>query len=163
MKEMIERLKKKDIPEAISLYQKLAKEQIPSMDMDHECVSEKLFVNVCYVYKNEKGEIAGLVAFNCDPNYHLAELEFIGSSEKKKGIATNLIRKVAENINKSEVYEIYAEVSSKDKRAMKFYKSLGFKKHDKESDDTESNDEFELYTVKATPAEIIKNAKKVEK
>ena len=158
MEGKIELLKKKDTPEAITLYQKLAKEQIPSMNIEHEDIANRFLANNCYVYKNEKAKITGLVTFCGSPEYNLVELEFVGSSEKKKGIATNLLRKVAEDAKKNDIDNIYAKVSDKDQRAMDFYKSLGFKKEDELS-----NDKMTLYIVKATPEEILNRAKKVKK
>ena len=148
---MIEKLNKKDIRKAALVYKNGISLEIPKGNMQlKECI-ERLKNIECFVYKNKK--IEGLVSFELIKP--VIRLDFICSLKLRKGIGKKLIKKLADYALRKKIKLIYSNVSSKDKRALSFYKYLGFKKYGKYY----ANKNFLLYKIKASPSKILSSIK----
>lgn len=106
-----------------------------------------------FVYK-EKRKIKGLISFTFKEKGKI-KIDFICTLRLRKGIGKKLMKKLAEFAIKHNVKFIYSNVSSQDKRVIKFYESLGFKKYGKYF----ANKNFMLYRIKAKPEWIKETVK----
>ena len=144
---MIEKLKKKDIEKAAKIYNKCSLMQNPPKKSSLEETIKKLSADRCLVYK-ENNKILGLIRYKKDKKI---EIKFICSLRKRQGIGKKLIYKLVKMFkNKT----INTTVSSRDKRALAFYNSLGFKKYGQYKSKTRKN--FILYKIKANSKDILK-------
>lgn len=148
---MIERLKNKDIKEAAKVYCKGMQMETPKGRATFDKVIKHLEEVSLFVYK-EKGKIKGLVSFTFKGKDKI-KMDFICTLKLRKGIGRGLMKKLAGFAIKHKVEFIYSNVSSQDKRVIKFYESLGFKNYGRYF----VNKSFMLYRVKAKP-EWIKEA-----
>jgi len=142
---MIERLKKKDIKEAAKVYYKGLQMETPKGRTTFDKVVKHIKEVCLFVYK-EKGKIKGLVSFTFEEKDKI-KMDFICALELRKGIGKKLMKKLVEFAIKHKVRFIYSNVSSQDKRVIKFYESLGFKKYGRYF----ANKNFILYKIKAKP------------
>ncbi len=142
---MIERLKKKDIKEAAKVYYKGLQMETPKGRATFDKIIKHLQEVSLFVYK-EKGKIKGLVSFTFKEKDKI-KMDFICTFELRKGIGKKLMKKLAEFAIRHKVEFIYSNVSSQDKRVIKFYESLGFKKYGRYF----VNKNFMLYRIKAKP------------
>ena len=123
---MIEKLKKKNIEKAAKVYIKgLSMEKPKGYATLKETINDLGKLN-CFVHKS-KGKINGLITFKKIKNK--AILNFICSLKLRRGIGKRLMKRVIKYSIKNNINYIYSRVSSKDKRVLKFYDSLGFKKY----------------------------------
>ncbi|HKZ34163.1 MAG TPA: GNAT family N-acetyltransferase [Candidatus Nanoarchaeia archaeon] len=125
---MIEKLKSKDLEEAAEVYIKgLSMEKPEGYATLKETVNKLRKIN-CLVHKS-KNEIDGLVTFKEDKNS--ITIDFICSLRLRKGIGKKLMKELISYSKRNKINIICSTVSSKDKRVIKFYDSLGFKKYGK--------------------------------
>ena len=80
----------------------------------------------CFIHKSNN-KIDGLITFRKRGNNII--LDFICSLKLRKGIGSKLINKLTAYSLSKKINSIYSNVSGKDKRVIKFYHSLGFKKY----------------------------------
>lgn len=147
---MIEKLKRKDVEEAARVYNKGLQMEIPSgYSTLNESINHLKKLNT-FVYK-ERNKIRGLISFT-SKNKDKIKIDFICAIKPRKGIGKKLINELADFSLKNNIQWIYTAMSSKDKRAMSFYKNCGFKKNGKYS----SYQNLTLYRIRAKPEWIKK-------
>ena len=150
---MIEKLKKEDINEAAKVYQKGLQMEIPKGYSSFEETIKKLKERKVFIYK-ENNKIKGLISFSPKPQGKI-RIDFICVINLRKGIGKKLMKKLADFAIKNNINLIYTNMSFKDKRAMNFYKSCGFRKFGK----YKSYQNLTLYRIKAKPELIKKQTK----
>lgn len=125
---MIEKLKRKDIEETAKVYIKgLSMEKPKGYSTLKETINNLKKLN-CFVHKSKK-KIDGLITFKKRKDN--ITIDFICSLKLRKGIGRKLMNKLIRYSIDNKVNIIYSNVSNKDKRVLKFYDSLGFKKYGK--------------------------------
>lgn len=151
---MIQKLKKEDIEEAARVYNKGLSMQIPEGYARLDETVKLLKRIECIVHKTNN-RIDGLVSF--EKKKDKIYMKFICALKFKEGIGKKLIKKLADHASKSQVKLIYSVVSTKDKRAMKFYEHCGFKKYGQYY----QRKNFLLNRIKAKPKKIISSLKPI--
>lgn len=147
---MIEELKSKDIEEAMKVYYKGLRMEIPRGNAKLNEIKKHLEEVHTFVYK-EKQEIKGLISFRLKEKDKI-KIDFICALILRKGIGKSLMKKLADYSIKEKIDFICSNVSSKDKRVMKFYEYCGFKVYERYF----SRRNFMLYRIKAKPVWIKK-------
>ena len=142
---MIEKLRKRDLEKAIIVSPKGLSLETPPGNMNNKIISRELKKTICYVHKT-KGNLDGLTNFKINKNGNIT-LMFICAIRPRQGIGTELMHEVAKFALKKKIKWIYSGVSSKDKRATKFYYSLKFKPYSKTG-------QFGYY-IKAKPTDVV--------
>lgn len=120
---MIGKVKEQDIITTARIYQRGLLMQNPPSKSNLEETLKNIRENKCFIYKEEKN-IVGLILFKKTKDS--ITLKFIHATKLRKGIASNLLKKVIAIAKKEKVETIYSSVSSIDKRVLKFYKKFGF-------------------------------------
>ena len=121
----IERLRKSDMKVAIKLFQKGLSLEVPPGKIEASAIKKELESTICYVHKTGN-ELDGLVNFKLNNSQNI-RLMFICTTKLRKGIGSKLVSKVVAFGVKNRARWIYSYVSLKDKRAVNFYHSLGFR------------------------------------
>lgn len=148
---MIEKLKEKDIKETAKIHNKGLRMQIPKGHSSLDKTIKNLKKVHVFVYKENK-KIKGVILFKLKQKNKIT-INFICALTTRRGIGKKLIKKLVNFPVKEKIEFIYSNVSSKDERAMNFYKKCGFKIYKKCF--LEKN--FMLYKIKAKP-EWVKKA-----
>ena len=148
---MIELLKKTDIEEAAKVFNHGLQMEIPKGYATLDETIERLKNVITFVYK-ENQKIKGLISFGFKEKGKI-KVDFICALALRKGIGTILMEKLADFSIKNNIIFIYSRISSKDKRAIKFYGHCGFKKYGEHA----VAKDFMLYKVKAEPR-LVKEA-----
>lgn len=123
---MIKKLKIKDMKETARIYNKGLQMEIPKGYATLEETIKELKKINCFVHKS-KNKIDGLITFKKRKDGIV--IDFICSLKLRKGIGKELINKLIVYSINNKINNIYSNVSNKDKRVLKFYDSLGFKKY----------------------------------
>ncbi len=146
--EKLEKLKPSDMEEAVTLFQNGLAMEIPQGKMEKNVIAEELSKTTCLVHRSNKG-IDGLANFRHNRSNSITIL-FICTSKPGNGIGTTLMHKIASMAIAQKAPWIYSGVSSRDKRAMRFYHSLGFRPYRKTR-------RFGYY-IKTRPKQILKRS-----
>jgi hypothetical protein len=145
---MIEKLNKRDLEEAAKIYIKgLSMEKPKGYATLKETISDLKKLN-CFIHKTEN-KIDGLITFNIENKEII--ICFICAIKIRKGIGKKLMKRLAVYSLKNKIETIKCIVSSRDKRALGFYQSLGFKKYDKYF----KRKNFLLYKIQINPKNIL--------
>lgn len=147
---MIEKLKKKDIVEAAKVFNKGLSMEIPKGYATLDETTALLNKIHTFVHKTNS-KIDGLLSFEYK-NKDKIKIKFICALNLRKGIGKKLIKKLVNFALRKRIKFIYSNVSTKDKRVMKFYESCGFKKYGQYY----ARKDFLLHRVKAKPEKINK-------
>ena len=147
---VIERLARKDVEAAVTLFQHGLSMEIPPGSMSRDDIRQELLKTVCLVHKTRK-VLDGIVNFRFNKSRNV-KLMFVCSSRPGRSIGTGLLRSVAELGARNHAKWIYSGVSSEDDRAMGFYHDLGFRPYKKAG-------RFGYY-IRAKPNEVISNARR---
>ena len=146
---MIEKLKKKDIRKAAIVYNKGLRMEIPrgksTLKRTTTILSKE---EECLVYK-EGDKIIGLVTF--EKKGKNIKIRFICTLKLRKGIGKKLMICLARIAIKREIKYLFSNVSTKDKRVIKFYDYCGFKKYDS----YEAERGFILNKIKVSLREVL--------
>ena len=154
---MIERLKSKDIREAAKVYNKGLRMEIPKGFSTLNKTIKHLKEVETFVYK-KNNKIKGLISF-IFKNKNKIKIDFICALEQRKGIGTALMKRLTKFSIRKKIKFIYSNVSSQDKRTIKFYESCGFKRYGKYFADKN----FMLFRIKAKPEWILEKIKSKER
>jgi len=95
-----------------------------------------------WIIYEEHNTIIGFI--NYDSIYDHSELEYIYviPEYRKKGIATMLLNKMIDNLDKDNIKNISLEVKDNNEKAIKFYEKNGFKKVTIRKNYYKNNDAF---------------------
>ncbi|MEM3272794.1 MAG: GNAT family N-acetyltransferase [Candidatus Micrarchaeaceae archaeon] len=121
-------LRQNDLDEAAKVFQRCLHREVPKGHEPLLAIKNNLKRFTCFVYK-ENYRIRGLAWFRMKQNH--VELLFICSNRLRRKIGSTLMLEVARYALQKHLTWIYSSVSSKDKAATNFYRSLGFKNYRK--------------------------------
>jgi GNAT superfamily N-acetyltransferase len=147
--EKIRQLEKRDYPELVSMFKEFATFQKMTDKMVNtvELMEKESDILNAYVVESENGELVGYAT------YFYAYYTWIGKSmymddlyvkpdSRGKGLGQKLINSIIDKAKKDNCKKVHWQVSSWNKNAIEFYKNIGAK-----IDDVESNCDYWLIEI----------------